>query len=372
MATARPVGSVRRSGGPTGRPEPAADIPPARWAGVALVIAALLATIFLAVVSPGVEKTPGVAAQVSPAASQAAATFDPADPRVPSTRPTITAPRDRSIESEWYVTVTVNVPQEPLPSKVLSLVILKDGEEVKRLERPGRGKSVDVPDVPLATGTNVLTATLVGPGGRPGPESSPIVVHQDRDAPKLAVVSPESGTETYEDEVDIEISSEPGAALVVTNNATKRDSDYTVGPTGSQTVSVRLAVGRNRINVTSTDDGGMTQDTTVMVVRKDTEPVVKLSGTKQVKRSELPARLRFVVEVKDSGGDAVADANVSFTLGGSGWPAQESVDTTDDDGRAVWTTELPASPSKDAPRVTIEVVTPQGGRGEDFQEIKLN
>jgi hypothetical protein len=371
MATARPVGSVRRGGGPTGRPDPAADIPPARWAGVALVIAALLATILLAVVSPGVEKTPEVAAEIAPPASQAAASFDPDDPRVPTTQPTITSPRDGSIEREWDVTVTVDVPQDPLPSRVLALVIRNSGTEVKRLEKPGRGKSVDVLAVGLTSGANELTAVLVGPGG-PGPESSPVVVHQDRNAPELAVVSPESGTATYEDEVDIEISSEPGAELVVTNNATKKNSDYTVGPTGSQTVSVRLAVGRNRINVTSTVDGGKTQDATVMVVRKDTKPVVKLSGTKQVKRSALPARLRFVVEVKDSEGDAVAGANVSFTLSGPGWPGQESVDTTNDDGRAVWATDLPAGPSKDAPRVTIEVVTPQGGRGALFQEIKLN
>jgi hypothetical protein len=290
---------------------------------------------------------------------------------VPSTQPAITSPRDGSVESEWDVTVSVTVPQDPLPSRVLSLVILSDGVEVERVERPGRGRSVDVHQVPLTPGANVLTAALAGPGGL-GPPSAPVVVHQDRDAPELAVISPESGTETFDDEIDIEISSEPGAALVVTNNATKRDSDYTVGPTGSQTVSVRLAVGRNRINVTSTDDAGMKQDATVMVARKDIRPVIKLSGTKQVKRSQLPTRLRVVVDVKDSEGDPVRDATVSFTLSGPGWPAQESVDTTNGDGRAVWAPDLPASSSKDAPRVTIEVMTPQGGRAELFQEIKVN
>jgi len=338
---------------------------------VALVIAALLGTILLAVVSPGVEEMPEVAGEIPPATSQAPATFRSGDTRVPTTQPTITSPRDGSVEREWYVTVTVNVPQDPLPARELSLVILSDGKEVKRVEKPRRGKSADVHEVPLAAGTNVLTAALAGPGGL-GPTSAPVVVHQDRDAPELAVVSPESGAETFDDEVDIEISSEPGAALVVTNNATKRDSDYTVGPTGTQTVSVRLAVGRNRINVTSTDDAGMKQDAMVVVVRKDIQPVVKLGGTKQVKRSELPKRLRVVVDVTDSEGDAVRDASVSFTLSGPGWPAQEAVDTTNDDGRAVWALDLPASSSKDAPRVTVEVVTPQGGRGELFQEIKVN
>lgn len=372
MANARLVGNVRRSGSPTGRPDPAAEIPPARWAGVALVIAALLGTIMLAVVSPGDEGTPGVAAEIPAIASSSpAASFRSGDTRVPTTAPTITSPRDGSVESEWDVSLTVSVPKDPLPSKALSLVILSDGKEVKRLDKPGRGKSVDVEGVPLAPGANVLTAALEGPGGL-GPASDQVVVHQDRNAPDLAIVSPESGTETFDDEIDIEISSEPGAALVVTNNATKRDSDYTVGPTGSQTVSVGLAVGRNRINVTSTDDARMKQDATVMVVRKDTRPVIKLSGTKQVKRSALPARLRIVVDVKDSEGDAIRDASVSFTLSGPGWPAQESMETTNGNGRAVWAPDLAASPSKDPLRVTVEVVTPQGGRGEDFQEVKFN
>lgn len=370
MAAARPAGSVRRSSTSTGRPGPTAEIPPTRWAGVALVIATLLGTIALAVVSPGDESLPGVAAELPPVATQAPASARPGDTRLPTTQPVITSPQDGSLEREWDIAVSVNVKQDPLPSRVLDLVILRDGQEIKRLAKPGRGKSVVVEGVTLEPGTNVLTAALSGPGGL-GPPSDPVVVHQDRNAPELAIVSPESGTETYDDEVEVVISSEPGAALVVSNSATKRDNDYTVGPTGTQTVSVRLAVGRNRITVTSTDGGGMKQDTTVAVVRKDDRPVIKLSGTKQVKRSQLPTRLRIVVDVKDAEGEAMPGATVTFTLGGPGWQNQESVDTTNGNGRAVWTPDLTASTSDGAPSVTVEVVTPQGGRGQKFQEIKI-
>jgi hypothetical protein len=374
MATARPVASVRRNASSTGRSDPAAEIRPARWAGVALVIAALMGTILLAVFSPGDVGKPEVAAEAEapPVASpgQAPASHRPGDTRLPTTQPAITSPRDGSVEGEWDIAVMVSVPQDPLPSRALWLVILSDGQEVKRVAKPGRGKSVEVQGVPLEPGANLLTAALEGPGGL-GPASAPVVVHQDRDAPELGVVSPENGTETYDDEVDVVISSEPGASLVVTNNATKRDNDYTVGPTGTQTVSVRLAVGKNRISVTSTDEADQKQDAAVMVVRKDDQPDIKLGGTRQVKRSALPACLRIVVDVKDAEGEAIPEATVTFTLGGPGWQTKESVDTTNGNGRAVWTPDLLPGASDGAPRVTVEVVTPQGGRGEKFQEIKI-
>jgi hypothetical protein len=338
---------------------------------VALVIAALLASILLAVVSPGGDAAPELAAEVPVATSQPPASLRPGDTRVPSAQPVITSPKDDSVEREWDIAVTVNVPQERLPARVLSLVVMNDGKEVKRLPKPARGKSVTVPGVPLEGGRNVLTTALEGPGGR-GPASAPVVVHQDRNAPELRIVAPESGTETYDDQLDVVVSSEPGAALVISNQATKRDNDYTVGPNGTHEVSVRLAIGRNRISVTSTDDAGMKQEESVLVVRHDGRPVIKLSGTKQVKRAELPARVRFVVDVKDAEGEAISGATVTFTLGGPGWAGDEFVDTTSGSGRAVWQTELVAGASQEGPRVTVEVVAPNGERDETYQEIKIS
>jgi hypothetical protein len=337
---------------------------------VALVIAALLGTILLAVVSPGGDAEPELAAEVPAVASQPPASLRPGDIRRPTAQPVITSPKDDSVEREWDIAVTANVPQEPLPSRVLSLVVMSDGKEVKRLAKPGRGKSVTVEGVPLQSGRNVLTAALEGPGGL-GPASAPVVVHQDRSAPELRIVAPEAGTETFDDQVDVIVSSEPGAALVISNQATKRDNDYTVGPSGTHEVSVRLAMGRNRISVTSTDDAGMKQDESVVVVRHDGRPVIKLTGTKQVKRGELPARLRFVVDVKDADGNAISGATVTFTLGGPGWASDEFVDTTSGSGRSVWQPDLVAGASEDDPRVTVEVVAPNGERGETYQEIKI-
>jgi hypothetical protein len=254
---------------------------------------------------------------------------------------------------------------------LLKVVILRDGEPVKVVERPARDKPVAVAGVELVPGRNELTAVLAGPGGY-GPESAPIVVHQDRDAPELRITAPESGSETFEDAVEVVISSEPGASLKVANGATKRDNEYTVGPAGSLKASVPLAMGRNRITVTSTDEAGMRQDETVVVFRRDGRPVIGLNATpKQVRRADLPHRLRVVVVVKDSTGNEIEGAEVSFTLGGPGWQTQDSVDTTNASGRATWTPELEASAAQVDPKVTVEVVAPNRERGEAFKEIQI-
>jgi glucodextranase-like protein len=373
MATARPVGTVRRAGSATGGPGTASpEIPPARWAGVALVIAALIGTIALGVLSPGDSLSPELAAGAPTETQAPQATIVPGgDIRVPSARPVITAPRTDSVGSEWDIGVTVDVPQEKLPSRFLDLVIFRDGQEVKRQSRPARGKPVTVRGgVRLNPGRNELTAALAGPGGF-GPVSEKVIVHLDSDAPVLEITAPENGTETLESSLDVAISSDPGAALVVHNQATDREVRETVGPSGAVSVSVRLDPGRNRIDVTSTDDAGMRQDKSVVVVRKDGSPKIELTVPKQVRRADLPRRLRIAVLVTDADGNEIPDATVNFSLSGLGWDTQSNPDRTDASGRAEWRPVLPASGSSDPVRIAVEVVV-NGFSDDDFKEIRIS
>jgi hypothetical protein len=373
MATAKPVATVRRSGSSGARGGP--DVPPispARWGGVALVIAALLGAIVLAVVSPSGSTTPGLQGSTG---TEAAITPAPeASPRsgpVPTARPEITAPREGGVIGEWYVDVVVAIPDEPLPRRSLELVILRQGTEAKRLTKPQPGGEVTVADVPLIEGQNVLTAALEGPGGL-GPVSEPVTVMQDRDAPVLGITSPADGSQTLETTVALAGTSEAGASVTVENAAKGWDNTLRVGPSGTFEISVPLAIGRNRIVVRSTDGAGMEQRAMVVVQRKDGRPVIELSAPKRVPRDELPKRIKVVVDVADVDGKPIEGATVSYTLGGpGGWTAEDFDDVTGPDGRSTWEVELVGGGAESNPILGVEVVAPDRERDEVFQEIEI-
>ena len=334
------------------------------------MMAALLGAISLAVISPGEDPGPGLSgaasAEVTPGPGAT-----PVDDRRPAGQPEITSPRTGGVIGEWYADVVVAVPEDALPRRLLTLVILRDGEEAKRLVRPQSGSSVTVPDVPLVEGPNVLTAALEGPGGL-GPVSDPVTLTQDRDAPVLEITSPIEGTETIDATVGLAGTSEPGASVTVENAAKGWDNTLRVGPSGSFDVSVPLALGKNRIVVRSTDGAGMEQRATVLVQRKDGRPVIKLAAPRRVARAELPKRIRVVVDVTDAEGKEIEGATVSYSLGGPGWTAQDWVDKTGADGRSTWEVELVAGGSQSDPIVGVEVIAPNRERSEEFQEIEIS
>jgi hypothetical protein len=340
---------------------------------VGLVVAALLGAIFLAVVSPSgtTDPTDGMLPGTSGSQASQAPDASPGDGRLPVGRPEITAPRDGGVIGEWYIDVTVAVPEEPLPRRSLALVILRQGAEAKRLARPQPGSSVTVPDVPLVEGQNVLTAALAGPGGM-GPVSDPVAIIQDRDAPVLGIDSPEDGTETTESTIGLSGTSEAGASVTIENAAKGWDNTLRVGPSGSFEISVPLALGRNRISIHSKDGAGMEQRATVVVQRKDGRPVIKLSAPKRLARGELPKQIRVVVDVTDADGKAIEGATVSYNLGG---PGRESVDFDDEtsaSGRSTWEVQLVAGASESSPILGVEVIAPNRERSEVFQEIEIS
>ncbi len=362
---------ARTGGGPGAGQEP--PIGTARWAGVALVIVALLGAIGLAVVSPSDDggttdpggTTAGVTAAPSPGAS-------PRDTRLPIARPEIVSPKAGWIIGEWYVDVDVAVPEaEALPKRLLSVVVLRGDEVLKSLPRPEAGRTVTVSDVPLVAGPNELTASLQGPGGL-GPVSEPVSVTQDRDAPVLRISAPKAGTETLETTIGVTGTSEPGASVAVSNAANRWDADVGVGPAGSFEVRVPLALGRNRIVVRSTDAAGMEQQDDVVVVRKDGRPKLKISAPKQVSRADLPKLIRIAVDVSDANGDDIQDAVVTYTLGGPGWTAQDFEDQTDANGRSTWEVELVAGGSGSDPTLAVEVIAPNGERSQDSRVIDIS
>lgn len=371
MATARPVPTTRRGRTAAGTsPDGELQVSRARWAGVALVIAALLGAITLGVISPGDSSMPERDAVVG-AGTSPIPVASAADTRLPTARPEIVSPREGWVIGEWYVDVSADVPEEPLARRTLALVILRAGEEVKSLAKPRVGGRVTVADVPLAAGENVLTAALRGPGGL-GPQSDPVTVTQDRDAPVLTVTSPRDGSETIDDKIRVTGTSEAGASVEVQNRAKGWDTKLTVGPSGTFEVVVPLARKKNRIVARSTDSAGMERTDDVTVVRKDGRPVIKLTAPARIKRAEMPKRIRVIVDVTDVDGNSIEGAVVSYGLGGPGGTTEAFSDETNAKGRSVWRVEVAAGTSPLNPIVSVEVIAPNGERGQEFREIQVS
>jgi len=370
MATAKPATTTRRNNtGKSTRKGAEPEISPARWAGVALVIAAIVGAIVLAVISPSdpERSEPGA---VPPVGATPRPDASPVGGAVPTERVSIVIPIP-AVTSEVDIEVTVDVPKAELAREQLFVVILRNGVSVaEEPKRKATGKQV-VPGVRLLEGANELTAALRGPGGL-GPLSEPVLMMVDRDAPKLGITSPKNGATTFEDLIEIAGTSEPGAEVRIRNSTAVSDETIVVGPNGTYQQLVPLKKGTNKIVVTSTDAAGMDQKEKISVERLDGKPVIKLTAPKELQRSLLPREIKVSVQVTDSAGESIEGATVSYTLGGPARLTETFEDETNIRGRSSWNvTVTPGGPALDPVQVQVEVAAPHG-KAQSSREIRIS
>ena len=373
MASAKTGGTTQRSSpSRSSRKGQESEVSPARWAGVALVMAAIVGAIFLAMISPsdGGESDqpsqPAAAAQnPDPSASAVPAAIDVP---IPVAQPVITKPGDRTSTPEIELAVTVDVPDDTTVRKKDLSLHVHNGSRITTVEKPKPGTTVTVEGVRLTPGENTITAVLGSENGL-GPVSDPVVVTLDQTMATVEITSPANKTETYEDTIAVEFTSEVGAMVRVVNEANKYDDKKRVGPSGEDSLSVRLKFGKNRIVATSVDEAGQIQDDAVTVTRLDGRPRVKIKVPKTV---NPPGDVRIVVDVTDDSGKPMPDAEVYFSLGGTGRTTDSDPSITNDKGRAVWNTKIATSTS---PATTIElgviVYSPSGFKRIEARTINL-
>jgi Glucodextranase, domain B len=359
MASAKPAPTSRAPR--TGRRTPQdvePDISPARWAGVGLVIAALLGAIVLAVVSPSIPDTVQGAGAIPAGPTATPGASGEIDSRLPMAIPEIVDPGSGTITGEWYVDMGIKVPAEELSRDEVLLVVLRDGQVIEELDRPKLGGRNVIAGVPLVEGTNELTAALKGPGGL-GPSSESIEVTLDRTAPHLELTSPADRTKTFDEIIKLVGMSEPGAEVRVLNAAADSDSGpLVVGSDGAFDVDVRLAKGRNVITAESTSQAGRKQDASIVVTRNDGKPVISLKVVPQTLERGLPSQsVKVVVTVKDAAGDKMPGATVSYHVSGGQREADQLTSETDDKGRSTWSTQIKGG-SDDPVLLAVSVTSP--------------
>ena len=111
----------------------------------------------------------------------------------------------------------------------------------------------------------------------------------------------------------------------------------------------------------------------VRVIRTDLRPQIVLKNPpRSLRKSTLPKEVTLKVVVTDKKGDPMPDATVDFTLGAAGYPGDTGSKTTDSDGRASWTTEVPWSDSlRDTIPVTVTATPPSGDSAKESLDITL-
>lgn len=298
-----------------------------------------------------------------------APTANPTDGRLPSEVPEIMAPAEGTVTGEREIAVTVSVPEDPLPRRLLTLEVVRDGVILKSEPRPVIGTDVVVEGVRLDEGPNVLTAVLRGPGGA-GPASEPVTVALDRTPPDLTVSAPRENRKTTEPNIAVTGTSEPGATVGVRNATRGWEDPAVVGPSGSFEMLVPLSQGRNRIVIRATDPAGNVRRITRFVEQQDGRPVVRLKAPKSVKVASLPTNIRIQARVSDADGEPIQGADIVFsiTVPGQGSEIHEGV--TNPAGRSNWRPSIGSGGRRgDIIIVNAQVTAPNGQQRKASVEI---
>lgn len=316
----------------------------ARWAGVALVIAALVGAITLAVISPSDPRgsvRAGIGADVEPAASSGPPPSIAPDARVPQAQPEIIGPEDGSTTVEREMRVLVTVPEYELPRDAVQLDIYRNGKLVDSEPMPP-ADDVEVGPIRLAEGRNEITAALASSSGS-GPMSAPIVIDVDKVGPAVDIASPAENARVYTRSIDVSGTTEVGAQVTIINRTNGRQKPLTVGPSGAFETSMLLDQGRNRIVILVVDEAGNAAPRIRRgVTRLDPQPEVKLRLSKsRIDVASLPRSVTATAIVTDSSGRPIEGADVIFAISLEEQPARTSRQTTNAKGQARWRIEIP-------------------------------
>lgn len=219
--------------------------------------------------------------------------------------------------------------------------------------------------VDLTAGRNDFSATIVEAGVESEP--SPIVTFiLDTEAPKIVLVAPKDGATVNAETVELKGSTQPRTNLVARNEANGTSVTGQAGPDGAFSLVLPLMAGPNGIAIHGTDPAGNVSDLVVSVLRGSGRLTAALAASSyRISVASLPAAMQLSVLVTDPDGNPLANASVTFTLTVPGIPPITKEAVTAGDGRATFTTTLPAGVTTGSGLATVLVATAQFGTASD-------
>jgi hypothetical protein len=316
----------------------------------------------------------GVGGVVQQVAGAAAATSSPTAAPVVTDTAFIVAP-DNPYTNVETVDVTVTVPQAALGKsgfKVRLFDTVTDKPTVVLSELPvGPTSTLLFAGVTLAAGNNGLQVALVGPDGEGG-RSTVVTYVLDQVDPKITITTPRDGASVTASTVTIKGNTQPGSTVVLRNDANAATATDQADTAGLFSVGIATAAGPNAILITVTDPAGNASTRTINVVKGSGKLTVALTGSVyKFTAATLPTNVTFTVVVTGADGARVSGASALFTVTIPGLQAIVSPETaTGADGRASFSTTIPAGAQAGSGLASVLVTTPSG-TGTDRQSLTV-
>jgi bacillopeptidase F len=215
--------------------------------------------------------------------------------------------------------------------------------------------------VELTAGRNDFSATIVK--GSVESDHSPVVTFiLDADPPVITLTSPKDGETVNGTTVTLTGTTQPRTALLARNEANGGSISGQAGSDGTFSLDLPLDPGPNGIRITGTDPAGNPGELILSVVGGSGKLSATLTASAyQVKVAALPVSLQMSVLVTDPDGHPLEGAAVTFNLTVPGIPPIARDVVTGGDGRATFTTTLPAGVTAGAGLATVIVATAEFG-----------
>ncbi|MGZ8437297.1 MAG: hypothetical protein ACXWXR_02005 [Candidatus Limnocylindrales bacterium] len=287
--------------------------------------------------------------------------------------PTLQAPTEPYTQDST-VDLVVTVPPGVIgdsSQRIRVYLALKDQSPVPIQEAPLAATAKTVIPVELTKGINDFSVTIVGPGGESQP-SAVIRYVLDQAPAKITIASPTEGAVVNGETVDIVGKTQGRSTLIAHNAANGASVTGTAASDGTFTLSLALGTGINEITITGTDPAGNAKDMVLTVRRGNGKLTATLGASAyRISVARLPTDLTLRVTVSDPDGHALVGAAVTFTLSIPGIPTVTGDEVTDADGRAEFTTSIPAGADPGQGLATVLVSSDQFGSTQDQSVITV-
>lgn len=300
----------------------------------------------------------GIADSVLPTASPSASLVPIPAP------PTLRAP-EKAATNKPTATLFGTVPLEVVGRDgylVRIYIALPDQEPVAvRDVAVGETPSFVVENLPLESGRNDVTATLVGPGGES--ETSPVVTYVlDRSKPKITVSAPEDGATVNGAIATITGKTQGSSVVVARNEANGTSATTTADAKGAFTLEVTLRSGANGVTLTATDPAGNVGTALLTIRRGSGRLDLGLSASAyRISATRLPRVIELRARVTDPDGGLLSGQVVTFTLSIPGVPVITDDNESDESGMATFRTTIPAGATVGSGLATAFVSTAEFG-----------
>lgn len=255
--------------------------------------------------------------------------------------PTIVAPSN-PYTNDLTVDITGTVPISIIGSHdyTISLYQALQGQPAKLIEHNlaiPQTATFTVPGVKLLKGTNVFTASIVGPGGESS-QSSPVTYVYDIAKPKLTITSPKDGGKVNGTTVNINGRTQGSSTILAQNDSNHTSSTATADKSGAFTVTVAITQGLNSITITATDPATNAATITMKLTRGSGKLTLGLTSSLNSFRASKGATLVFTATLTDPDGKPIVGQSVTMTIAIAGLPADIRADlVTDSHGRVTVT-----------------------------------